>query len=315
MKLAVLTHNYPSDDIPSAGIFIVDHLRHLTDSDPDLEPQVHNFPFGEYPMTAAIKKPWKWPKFAWYFLTLPLRVRQAMKGSDAVLAHWWLPAGIAAAMVKGRRHLHVICHGTDLYLFQKHVRLARLISFLARRVDHWQCVSKDLKRILLGLYPFIDESKIHIEPMPVAEGFSKLGLPREENLIVSCGSMIKRKKFDELIRLMTKVDGVRLKIYGEGPERPVLQELVSELGLSDRVKLPGNVSREELNRAFNTASLFVLLSVDEGFGMVLKEAQMTGCPTMAYAWGGMTDTDLDYPIEPEADVAAAICGVLRHMTQ
>ncbi|MFH1686027.1 MAG: glycosyltransferase [bacterium] len=315
MKLAIFTHNYPSEQTPSAGIFIVDHTKHLTDSDPDLEARVHNFPFGEYPMTAAVKKPWKWPKFAWYFLSLPLRVRRAIQGSDAALAHWWLPAGIAAAMVKGRRPLTVICHGTDLYLFQKHLRLARSVSFLAGRVDRWQCVSQDLKRILLQLYPFIDESIIRVEPMPVAEGFSNLGLPRESDLIVSCGSMIGRKKFDDLIRVMNALEGVRLRIYGEGPQRPQLLGLVDELGLTDRVELPGNVSREELNRAFNTASLFVLLSVDEGYGMVLKEAQMAGCPTMAYASDGMVDTGLDYPIDPGADIPGAIRRVLRQSTE
>ncbi len=310
MKLAILTHNYPSDDNRTAGVFVVDHDSDLRSNDASLSTTVHNFPFGEYPLTAAIKKPWKWPKFFFYFLFLPSRVRRAIAKADAVLAHWWLPAGIAAAMVCGEKRLEVICHGTDLYILRKMPWLARLFSPLTTRVDHWQCVSNDLKELLLTLYPIIDQSHVSVKPMPVGREFGDLGLPRPGDQLVSCGALIKRKRFDVLIREMAKVPDVHLKIFGEGPERPRLETLVKETGLADRVELPGNVSRDDLNKAFNQASLFVLLSVDEGFGMVLKESQKAGCPTMALASGGMIDTGLDYPLEPDEDVAGRIREVL-----
>ena len=306
MKLAILTHNYPTPDNPSAGIFIIDHQDYLQKQTPDLECRVHNFPFGEYPMTAAIKKPWKWPKFFFYFALLPWRVRRAIRGADTILAHWWLPAGMAAALVKRGRPLEVVCHGTDLYLLRKHSALARKVSFLAHRVDRWQCVSRDLKDILIELYPALDRTRIRVEPMPVASDFYDLKLVRPGNLIVSCGALIKRKRFDRLIREMTRLPELQLRIFGEGPERPVLEALVSELGLQGRVELPGNVSRQRLNTEFNLASLFVLLSVDEGFGMVLKEAQKAGCPTMACAWDGMVDTLLDFPVSEGDDIAGQI---------
>jgi glycosyltransferase involved in cell wall biosynthesis len=314
MELAVLTHNYPSDDNPSAGIFVVDHIHHLKDQDPSLDIRVHNFPFGEYPMTAAIKKPWKWPKFLFYFAFLPLRVRRAIAGADSILAHWWLPAGIAGAMVKGNRSLQVICHGTDMYLLQKYPSLARAVAGLAGRVDRWQCVSRDLRRILLELYPSIPEDRIFIEPMPVAREFYNMGRERPGDLIVSCGALIQRKRFDVLIRQMRDLPDLRLKIFGEGPERPYLEQVIAENRLEGRVQMPGNVSREALNEAFNEASLFVLLSVDEGYGMVLKEAQAAGCPTMAYSWDGMVDTHLDYPLDPDEPIARRIDRALKEQS-
>lgn len=311
MKLAILTHNYPSEDNPSAGIFVVDHVHHLKKRDPSLDIRVHNFPFGEYPMTAAIKKPWKWPKFFFYFALLPVRVRRVIADADRILAHWWLPAGIAAARVKGERRLQVICHGTDMYLLQKYPLLAQAVKGLAAEVDNWQCVSKDLKRILLELYPFIEEDRIFVEPMPVATEFYDMGRERPGDLIVSCGALIKRKRFDLLIQQMNELPTLRLKIFGEGPEREHLQRIIAENRLEGRVQLPGNVSRETLNEAFNEASLFVLLSVDEGYGMVLKEAQAAGCPTMAYSWDGMVDTHLDYPVDPDQPVAEGIREAIK----
>jgi glycosyltransferase involved in cell wall biosynthesis len=163
---------------------------------------------------------------------------------------------------------------------------------------------------LLTLYPNIDPTRVSVEPMPVGQEFHDLDRTRQGDRLVSCGALIKRKKFDVLIRELARVPKTHLTIFGEGPERSHLESLVDELNLGDRVTLPGNVSREDLNEAFNQASLFVLLSVDEGFGMVLKEAQKAGCPTMALASDGMVDTGLDYPLGDDEDVAKRICEVL-----
>jgi glycosyltransferase involved in cell wall biosynthesis len=263
-------------------------------------------------MTRSIRKPWKWPKFSWYFLLLPYRVRRAIKGADLIVAHWWIPCGVAAAkVVSTGTELDVICHGTDLYWLRKHPSVARRFASATKSVTKWQCVSVDLKNILLKLYPEISEETVHVEPMPIGPEFYNMKITRDPRQIVSCGALIPRKNFDRLIEAVNQLQHVHLTIFGEGPERERLERLIIKYDLADRVKLTGNVSREELNKAFNTASLFVLVSDDEGYGMVLKEAQTAGCPTMAYATDGMIDTDLDFPIDKSDSITEKIREVLK----
>ena len=305
--IAVLTHNYPTPDNPTAGVFILDHLkqvraRHNTDV------IVYNHPFGEYPMTVSVTKPHKWPKLLLYFVRMLLRIRQEVTGADMVIAHWWIPSGVFAAMF--HRNVEVICHGTDLYWLDKHRWAGALFRPLAKRVAGWQCVSEDLKQLLLKLYPFLQADAVRIDPMPVSDDFHQMDIPRRQDLVVSVGSLIPRKNFDLLIQAVAETPAVHLGIYGDGPQREPLQALIDRLNVGDRVTLWGAVPRKELCRVFNEAALFALVSDDEGFGMVLKEAQACGCKTMAFGIQGMVDTGIDYPLGRDDSISDRIQQIL-----
>lgn len=309
--IAVLTHNYPTDDNPVAGLFVVDHAEMLRRETGE-EVRVFHYPFGEYPMTKSIKNPRKWPKFWRYFSETSRQVKrdieQCVSDNDGqpvrIIAHWWFPNGTFAA--KHFDNVEAICHGTDLYQLRKYPFVARYYASRARRVKRWQCVSNDLKRILLGLYPFIDQSKITVAPMPIGPMFADRDEPRDERLIVTVGSLIPRKQFDLAIREVAKVPGAKLEIYGEGPEKEKLRALIRELGVSDRISVQGQVTRDQLADRFNKAVLLVMLSYGEGFGLVLKEAQACGCKTLAFVGDGMEDTQPDFPVGRDEDVAERI---------
>jgi glycosyltransferase involved in cell wall biosynthesis len=70
-----------------------------------------------------------------------------------------------------------------------------------------------------------------------------------------------------------------LVILGEGPLRGRLLEQARELGVNERVYLPGFVS--DPMRVLKNSSLFVLSSRWEGFGNVLVEALATGVPVVS----------------------------------
>ncbi|MBU0983823.1 MAG: glycosyltransferase [candidate division Zixibacteria bacterium] len=316
--IAVITHNYPSENNPVAGLFVQDHAE-LLRATRGVEVDILYYPSGVFPMTKAIRNPLKWPALASYFLGTGKKLirdiewlKNKNKGQRIeVIAHWWFPNG---TFVAGKvDHLHVICHGTDLYQLVKFPFVARHYAEAAKKVDTWQCVSEDLKRILLKLYPFLDEGRISVEPMPIGPMFSDNKGERDPNLIVSVGALIERKMFDRLIAETAKVPDLKLEIYGRGPEQPKLEKLIADLGVKDRIKLAGQVTREELAEVYNRAHLFVLLSYDEGFGLVLKEAQACGCKTMAYKGDGMEDTGLDYPISRDEPVAPRIKDVLKEL--
>ncbi|MFL6577478.1 MAG: glycosyltransferase [Povalibacter sp.] len=57
-------------------------------------------------------------------------------------------------------------------------------------------------------------------------------------------------------------------------------ELVSELGLENRVHFPGWIAHDDLPALYSLADLFALPSLHEGFGIPLLEAMACGCPIL-----------------------------------
>ncbi len=98
--------------------------------------------------------------------------------------------------------------------------------------------------------------------------------------VVAIGRLHRQKGFDILIDALARQDhDVRLIIIGEGPDRAALEAQVRQLGLSDRVHMPGFIDNPAPYLAH--ADLFVLSSRWEGFGHVIVEAMASGLPVVA----------------------------------
>lgn len=95
----------------------------------------------------------------------------------------------------------------------------------------------------------------------------------------------RRKHVDDLIGafalLRRWVAGARLHIVGDGPEHGKLLALAGELRLGDSVTFAGGVSDDELRRAYASADVFCMPSVQEGFGIVFLEAMVAGLPVVS----------------------------------
>ena len=101
-------------------------------------------------------------------------------------------------------------------------------------------------------------------------------------VVLAVGRLTKQKDFPTLIRAFARVRQTRparLLILGEGPDRPVLEALVRQLGLEDDVALPGFVENPYVY--MSRASLYVLSSRWEGLPTVLIEALYCGSPIVA----------------------------------
>jgi glycosyltransferase involved in cell wall biosynthesis len=94
---------------------------------------------------------------------------------------------------------------------------------------------------------------------------------------------------------------------------PVLSQ---ELGLGDRVRITGRVSREELVQLYNESELLVSPSLYEGFGLPAAEAMACGTPVIATTAGAFPEVIEDgvsgllVPPRDAAALAAAIERVL-----
>jgi N-acetylgalactosamine-N,N'-diacetylbacillosaminyl-diphospho-undecaprenol 4-alpha-N-acetylgalactosaminyltransferase len=98
--------------------------------------------------------------------------------------------------------------------------------------------------------------------------------------ILAAGRLVKSKNFDMLIRAFAASgDSRKLVIVGEGGEREPLLRTASELGVADRVVLPG-FSRTPY-ALMRKADMFVLCSNAEGFPNALVEAMAVGAPVIA----------------------------------
>ena len=79
--------------------------------------------------------------------------------------------------------------------------------------------------------------------------------------------------------LAEKYPEYELVIYGEGALRQDLLRQAAEMGLSDRIHLPGSIS--DVAEAIYKASVFVLSSNSEGMPNTLMEAMALGLPCIS----------------------------------
>lgn len=79
---------------------------------------------------------------------------------------------------------------------------------------------------------------------------------------------------------------VEFRIGGDGPKRREYGDRASRLGIADRVRWLGAVSRADAPRLFRECDVFVLPSKHETFGVVYAEATASGKPVIATRCGG-----------------------------
>ncbi len=148
--------------------------------------------------------------------------------------------------------------------------------------DSIVCVSNFEKLRVIGSFG-VDEKKIAIVPNGVnlAELTRVKREVRSPPRVLYVGRLEKYKRVDCLIESMNFLrDGAILEIVGTGPDLRRLTELVSQLGLKERVEFAGTLTRAELLGRFSEASVFVSLSKHEAFGITVAEALAVGVPTV-----------------------------------
>ena len=102
--------------------------------------------------------------------------------------------------------------------------------------------------------------------------------------MVFAGRHIPEKRVPAIVpamELVRRTNGdVCCLIFGDGPERRLVQDRIAELGLGEAVSAPGFVDAAEVQHALRRAGCMVLPSRREGYGMVVIEAAAAGTPSV-----------------------------------
>lgn len=129
-------------------------------------------------------------------------------------------------------------------------------------------------------------SKVHIIPNGIEFPATFKPYDNRKKIIVAVGRLAEQKRFDRLIQAVAKIKetllatGWHVEIYGEGYLRSELEQLIDKLGVADLIALKG--STNDIASVLNSASINVMPSEFEGFGIALVEAMARGLPSIAF---------------------------------
>ena len=140
--------------------------------------------------------------------------------------------------------------------------------------------------------------------------------------ILYVGNFRPHKNLPRLIRAFAALDAplrsrhVLLLAGGDRANRPALEVLARGLGVADRVVFTGQVHDADLPVLYSECALFVLPSLEEGFGLPALEAMACGAAVVAADRAAIPevvgDAGLLVDPEDEAAIAAAMTRVLSN---
>lgn len=133
-------------------------------------------------------------------------------------------------------------------------------------------------------YPELADKKSYVIPNPcfLADSDNEVTEINRKKEVVSVGRLVEEKGYEMLIRAFVSIHHLhpeyKLIIYGDGPQKELLANLIAENEASEYVFLPGKTDKVKQN--IQNASLFVLSSDYEGIPNTLLEAMCLGVPVV-----------------------------------
>ncbi len=238
--------------------------------------------------------------------TLPLSVKMAEvsrdHGLDVLHAHYAVPHATAAVLARsmlppGKKPAVVTTlHGTDTTLLGQDPGYGPAISHALAASDAITTVSEFMRREtvrLLGVRRPIEVIHNFFEPHPARRTRSairrELGLGRGEKMLLHLSNLRPLKRIDLLLETVARLrprNAFRLVILAGANFAPFKAQ-ARRLGVADRIIVRERVTNIE--DYLQAADVGLFTSESESFCLSILELMSAGCPSAAFAVGGIPE--------------------------
>ena len=227
---------------------------------------------------------------------------------DLLHVHYAIPHASAAYMAKqivqkkGKQIPFITTlHGTDITLVGRDKTYEPVVTFSINESDAITAVSKNLReetyksfeitKDIEVIYNFVDVKRFSKKPI---DAFKKVIAPHKEKILVHASNFRKVKRVDDVVKIFADVRKkipAKLLMIGDGPERPLMEEFIKDLGLHDDVRFVGK--QEQIEEILLVSDLFLLPSEYESFGLAALEAMAARVPVISSNAGGLPEININ----------------------
>ena len=281
-----------------------------------------------HPRVLCVPRYAKWTDGALYAASLlPILARLRRRFPfDLIDAHFVYPDGLAAALLGAVFRVPVVITLRGSIVRLRHYPLHRpQIRWALRRAARVLAVSQSLKGVAAGLG--IPAEHIRVIPNGVdadvfvprdpADARRALGLPDKATILLSVGGLNEGKGHHRVVAQLPELarrfpDLLYVIVGGERPgdsSRPLIESVAARLGVSNRLRLVGERTHDEVATWLAAADLFCLATRSEGWANVLLESLACGTPVVSTRVGGnaeiVSHEGLGILVPPQDDGALA----------
>lgn len=220
---------------------------------------------------------------------------------DVIDCHDWITyaSGVRAREASGRplvAHLHATERDRSAEGSNAEIRRREAEGLAA--ADLIVCNSRWMRRQIIDDYG-VDRDRVEVIPWGIDErdatpvGSAHSPFPARDPVVLFLGRVTRQKGPDYFVevagRVARFVPRARFVLAGTGDLLPRIIERAVELGLADRFHVAGPLAGPDVDRALRLASVVVMPSVSEPFGLVALESLRSGTPCIIPKESGVAE--------------------------